>query len=163
MDDVPADDGPVLTVKIARTIILGFIAAVASCTNYSSRPQTVNPPILLGIVKEGSGHVITIAAQNVEVGFLGYRVYTGATEAASRDAAVSAGIDCPPVIVPNQAVEYTVEVKPNQATVTSGVTNRLCLAQTSVAAGQYVTMRALLFRDFTSLDSSISSNALVAP
>ncbi len=149
--------------KSLRTTIFGLAAAATACTNYSSRPQTVNPPILLGIVREGSGHVMTVSAQNVEIGFINYRVYVGATEDASRGAAVGAGVDCNPVILPNQAVEYTVEIKPDQTTVTAGVTNRLCLAQMSAATGQYITMRAILFRDFSSVDSSISSNAVVAP
>ncbi|MBI3394961.1 MAG: hypothetical protein HY042_03925 [Spirochaetia bacterium] len=150
---------------LTRIAAIG-LAVWASCTNYSTQQQTVNPPILTGISVEAPGHIITLAAQNIEPGFTGYRVFTGTSDSAARSAVVTSGTDCFLATLPNQPIQYVAEIKPNQVTVTpstSTTSTRLCAAPLQLVSGQYVAMRALIFRDFTSVDTSISSNTVIVP
>ncbi|MCE9596505.1 MAG: hypothetical protein K8S54_00925 [Spirochaetia bacterium] len=145
--------------SIAPLLLLAF------CTNYSSQKQIVNPPILTSIAVEGTGHVITMTAQNVELGFSGYRLYQGASDSAVRNADPLAGLDCSrPLAVPtNSGIAYQVEVKAGQSAISPGFPNRVCLVSLQLTSGTFVAMRSLILRDFLSLDTSISSNSLLVP
>ena len=58
-----------------RTILsmaLGAILACsAACTNFSAESQVINPPILFSVAAEDTGHIISLSAQNTELGFAG--------------------------------------------------------------------------------------------
>ncbi|MCB1173136.1 MAG: hypothetical protein KDK39_06210 [Leptospiraceae bacterium] len=134
-----------------------------ACTNYSSDPQIVSTPILLGVQTEGTGHILTVAAQNVEIGFLGYRLYQASSESALRALAVDNGTTCGPINTqPNASVEYIMEAKPGQTAVTAGTTNRVCAFNASLTSGNYVGVRSLIF-SLTAVGTSEISNALLIP
>ncbi|MCB1323960.1 MAG: hypothetical protein H7A21_01505 [Spirochaetales bacterium] len=144
--------------------LLSLVALCSlACTNYSSSPQIVNPPIILGIQAEGTGHIITVAAQNTELGFVSYRLFQGIDESAARTQ-TTGGTDCGPFnILPNDAVQYIIEVKPGQTAVTAGTTdNRLCAMATGLTSGRYVALRSLVF-NITSIGTSDPSNAVLVP
>ncbi|MBL8020902.1 MAG: hypothetical protein JNM27_14625 [Leptospirales bacterium] len=148
-----------------RSISILLFLTLASCTNYSSQKQLVNPPILTAIAVEGTGHVITMTAQNVEIGFSGYRLYQGTSDSAVRGADPLAGIDCsrPLAVATNAGVAYQVEVKAGQSAISPGFPNRVCVVPLQLTSGTYIAMRSLILRDFLSLDTSISSNSLLVP
>lgn len=133
------------------------------CTNYSSEPQIVNSPVLLGIQTEDTGHLITVAAQNLEIGFLGYRLYEGSDETAVRAIPVENGTDCGPFeLQPDAPVEYILEAKPNQTAVTPGQSNRVCAFNASLTTGRSIAIRSLIF-SVISVNTSDISNAIVVP
>lgn len=136
-----------------------------SCYNYSSQAQTVNTPILTAIAREGTGHIITMAAQNVEIGFGGYRLYQASSDSAVRALDALSGVDCsrPLAVLPNQAIPYVIEVKAGLATVSPGYTDRVCAVSLTLVPGTFVAVRALIFRDLFSFDTSLSSNSLLVP
>lgn len=146
-------------------VLLLFLLGALSmgCSNYSSEPQIVNPPIILGISREGSGHILTVAAQNTELGFFGYRLFESTTEDDARTQAADNGTDCGTLnVLPNNAIEYIIEVKPDQTTVSPGSTDRLCVVTRSLTAGRYVALRSLIF-NVTTITTSSSSNAVLVP
>ena len=145
------------------------------CTNYSAENPTVNPPILLGLTspqdttlaieKEGTGHILRVRALNQEIGFSGYRLYAAATDAAVRALGVDSGTDCGPLnLVPVSSIEYIIEAKPGQTTVTPGTTDsRLCAISTSLSSGQWILLRSLIFKSPTSVGTSNPSNSAQVP
>ncbi len=142
-----------------------LVLAFGACTNYSADTQKVNPPILTAIAREGTGHIITMAAQNTEIGFVGYRLFQGTTDAGVRNANALSGIDCsrPLAVLPNQGISYVIEVKPGQTAVSPGYTNRLCAISLTLTSGSLIAVRSLILRDLISVDTSISSNTLIVP
>lgn len=162
------------TLALAGMLVVGLLGVVG-CTNYSAEEPIVNPPILLGltsptdttlaIAAEGTGHILRVRAINQEIGFAGYRLYQASTDAAVRALSVDAGTDCGPLAVsPVSSVEYIIEVKPGQSTVTPGLTdNRLCAMNTTLVSGNYVLLRSLIFRSPVAVSTSIPSNSAVVP
>lgn len=151
-------------IALGAVLIFACITSFSRCTNYSSDTENINPPILLGIAIEGSGHLITVAAQNLEIGFLGYRLYEGLSEDAVRAANVDTGINCGPFnLTPDAALEYKIEVKPGQTAVTAGTTDyRLCAVNGSLTSGHYVMIRSLII-SLTTINTSDPSNVLYVP
>lgn len=156
-------------IQVARVRRPGFCLALAlalglaapGCTNYSSEQQTLNTPVLLGVTVESPGHLIQISAQNVEIGFTGYRMFTGTTAAEAQ--AATSGVDCGALnLAPNQSVFLFIEVKPNQNVVTPGASNRLCAVPAQLTSGQFVVIRALLFNALT-ISTGLPSNAAQVP
>lgn len=149
------------------------------CTNYSTSKQRTVPPILIsvsnltGISAIPSGYLITMRAGNPEIFFLGYRLYVGNTESASRNPAdLNQGFDCDGgiKIIPNQPLEYSAEVSPKTdglSAVNPGENaNRICKFTTTVTTGQYLTLRSLLRSQTTtgtSINISAPSNSLIVP
>lgn len=154
--------------RIARRVtlvtLLGLsLALLPACTNYTAETQTINAPIILGIQVEGTGHILTVAAQNAEIGFFGYRIYQGVSEAAVRSINPNNGTDCGALaILPNQAQNYVIEAKPGQTAPTAGTTNRICALPVALTRGGYVALRALGF-SISSVNTSLISNAVVVP
>ncbi len=152
----------------ALNLAIIFCASAISCTNYSSKPQTANPPIILSIAQEGTGHILTVSAQNAEIGFSGYELFQGISESAVRNAAKNSGVLCGSLAFnPNQAVNSIIEVKPGQTTASptvSGATNRLCAVPLLLTAGTFVALRSLITQNVAGgIGESISSNAVVVP
>ncbi|MBX7059655.1 MAG: hypothetical protein K1X75_16445 [Leptospirales bacterium] len=134
---------------------------LAACTNFSAEDNIINTPILMSITREGSGHLIQVQAQNAELGFIGYRLFTGASATAAQ--AASSGVDCGALnlLTTTAGIRY-IEAKPGQSSVTAGTTDRICAAPLTINAGDYVVMRATVF-DLAAIAQSNASNALQAP
>ncbi len=139
-------------------------SALFACTNYTAETQNINPPIILSIVAEGTGHLITVSAQNAEIGFFGYRLYQGTDESAVRAINPNNGTDCGALaILPEQALNYVIEAKPGQTAPTAGATdNRICALPVTLTSGSFVALRALGF-SISSVNTSVISNAVVVP
>lgn len=143
-----------------------FLPFTAGCTNYTSETPDVAIPILTGIEKSGSGHIIRMSAMNTEVGFVGYRLYNGGTEIHAQSPDDSIGIDCTSLSnLPNRAVEYyirvTMESKSYEADEDS--TEYLCTIPLTLSSGSWIAMRSLIFKNLGTLDKSEPSNALPVP
>lgn len=138
-------------------------ALLAGCTNYSAEQQTINPPIILSVVADNGGHLITVAAQNSELGFFGYRLYQSTSEAAVRGLNPNNGTDCGALaIVPDRAQNYVIEVRAGQVAPTAGTTDRICALPVSLTSGGFIALRALGF-SVTSINTSEISNAVIVP
>lgn len=156
-------------------LVLGFAFGNLVCTNYSADDPQVNPPIFLGLTSpqdttvaieaEGTGHILRVRALNQELGFSGYRLYAAATDAAVRALGSETGTDCGPLsLSPISSVEYILEAKPGQTAVTAGASgNRLCAFNTTLTSGQFVLLRALIFKSPTSVGVSHPSNSAQVP
>lgn len=144
--------------------VLVLIQAFPGCTNYSSEEKRVNPPILLGIQADGTGYLLTVAVQNTEIGFEGYRLYQGLSETEVRNKNDSEGVDCsvPLQAVPARAIPYTIEVKPDQIGPTAG-SDSLCNVPLTLVPGTVIALRSLIFENYFSSATSMSSNALIVP
>lgn len=148
--------------KLFCAVVL-ILSALPGCTNYTAETQNINPPIILSITAEGTGHLITVAAQNAEIGFFGYRLYQGVNEAAVRAINPNNGTDCGALaILPNQAQNYVIEAKPGQVAPTAGSIDRICAMPVTLTSGGVVAMRALGF-SISSVNTSEISNAVVVP
>lgn len=139
------------------------VLVIASCTNYSSEPFLINPPIILDIRQENGGHVIEVAAQNTEIGLVGYTLYERASEEAAQEAeGVEITCATPLLDLPNRAIIYSLEVRTDR-TMPLGEGARLCTLQTDLTSGNFVALRALVFENFATFRTSISSNAIQVP
>ena len=136
----------------------------AHCTNYSAETQNINPPIILTVTAEGTGHILTVAAQNAELGFFGYRLFQAPTEAGVRALNPTAGTDCGALAaVPNQAINYVLEAKPGQTAPSLSDTDvRICAFPVQLTSGSYIAVRALGF-SITTVNTSEISNAVIVP
>ena len=163
--------------------LLIFLASAGCVTNYSSDEQVVNPVVLLALTSEGNastsiqpegtGHVITTAAQNTELSFSGYRLFVGGSESEVINAAADSGVvDCGALaFTPNVDQNVIIEVKGSSSVTPSSelastddtTTSRLCAMEYLLTSGQYVGIRSLLFKDLTTEDTGISSNVMVVP
>lgn len=151
--------------RTALTLVafLTFVGLSGGCTNYSAEQQTINPPIILGITPDNGGHLITVAAQNGELGFFGYRLYQSTSEAGVRELNPNSGTDCGALaIVPDRAQNYVIEVRAGQVAPTAGTTDRICALPVSLTSGGFIALRALGF-SVTSINTSEISNAIVVP
>jgi hypothetical protein len=162
MDAVP-------NVIICNAAALVFILLIIgnNCTNYSSSDAVqVNIPIITLISKNGTGgHLIEMAAQNAEVGFAGYRVFQGATEQVVQTAAPETGTDCslPLYVLPTQGIPYRIEVDPLAGPPLVNTLNIVCTVHVSLTAGNYTAVRPLIYSNFYTITTGLSSNAVIVP
>lgn len=152
-----------------------LIGLLFGCTNYSvSKAKTV-PPILVAIIPISgvtSGYQIKMRVTNQEPFFAGYKLYVGADENAARNPSdlVNSGNSCTgaPGIIPNQPIEYYLEVAPSVASLPA-TGNRLCTYQTTLNPGEYISVRTLLLSITPSnqggnrINPSLPSNTLIVP
>lgn len=149
---------------VVRSAYCLLLFSLTRCFHYSTSEQTVNAPVLLGIERIASGHRLKVAAQNLEIGFAGYRLYEGASESEARSLDAPTQKDCGPFgTLPAQGVEYAMDIRVDRTTVEDGSVNHLCVFTHAATPGNYVVVRALLLRDLQSQATSIASNALIAP
>lgn len=140
--------------------LLGFFA----CTNYSVDSQIVNPPIITNIATHENGHLFTVAAQNIEIGFVGYRLFQGTSEDDARNEETAESFDCGPIdTVPTQAIDYFIEAQAGKITVDSDDTDFICVFNTTLTPGRYVVIRSLIVEDLVNTGTSIASNAVIVP
>jgi hypothetical protein len=142
------------------------ILFTAGCTNFTTDTPDINGPVLASIEKNSDSlYIIHVMARNQEIGFTGYRLYTGVTEKAAREAAAGNGFDCghPLTTLPNSAIVYKIEVTPDRVEPLPGTTDTLCTVPLRLTAGTWVALRSLFYKDFLSRDTSMSSNALLVP
>ena len=150
---------------------------VLGCTNYSVSKSKTVPPILVSIAPISGvtgGYTIKMRVTNQEPFFAGYKVYVGATENASRNPAdLNSGLDCKsgPSIIPNQPIEYVLEVAADVTTLPANGL-RLCtyqIANPALTAGQYISVRTLLLsiqpsnQGGNKINPSLPSNTLIVP
>ena len=136
-------------------------SAPYAITNFTSEPIAANIPIILSIEVDGDGHLVTIRAQNEEIVFSGYRLYTGASEAEARQQLT--GSDCSYF---SQAegvdhVEYVIEVRPGISEVSSS--SYLCFVSQALIPGEWVVLRALAFQNILEVTPGEPSNAVLVP
>jgi len=144
-----------------------------SCTNYSSNPIPINPVILLAppdgnssttkinaIEKTSTGHVLRVAAQNVELTFKGYRIYQAPTEDQVLKLPNDAGIDCGSLLqFPNTGIVYIMEASTNPLGLAT-----LCTFPISLTTGNYASIRTVYFNGIGVEDgTSLPSNAIKIP
>jgi hypothetical protein len=144
-----------------------------SCTNYSSNPIPINPVILLAppdgnssttkinaIEKTSTGHVLRVAAQNVELTFKGYRIYQAPTEDQVLKLPSDAGIDCGSLLqFPNTGIVYIMEASTNPLGLST-----LCTFPISLTTGNYASIRTVYFNGIGVEDgTSLPSNAIKIP
>ena len=150
-----------------------LIFYLISCTNYSSNPIPINPVILLApqdgnssttkidaIEKTSTGHILRVAAQNVELTFKGYRIYQAPTEDQVLKLPSNAGIDCSSLLqFPNTGIVYVMEASTNPLGFAT-----LCTFPVNLTTGNYVSIRAVYFRGVGVEDgTSLPSNAIKIP
>ena len=150
---------------------------VLGCTNYSVSKSKTVPPILVSIAPISGvtgGYTIKMRITNQEPFLAGYKVYVGATENASRNPAdLNSGLDCKsgPSIIPNQPIEYVLEVAADVTTLPANCL-RLCtyqIANPALTAGQYISVRTLLLsiqpsnQGGNKINPSLPSNTLIVP
>jgi hypothetical protein len=150
-------------------LILSF-----SCTNYSVSKSKIVPPILVSISSisgVAGGYQIKMRVTNQEPFFAGYRIYVGANDNAARNPSdLNSGYGCAsgPSIIPNQPIEYVLEVATDAATLPS-TSNRLCSYSATLTTGQFISVRTLLVSIQPSnqggnrINPSLPSNTLVVP
>jgi hypothetical protein len=150
-----------------------IILLLSYCTNYSSKPLPVNPVILLAppsgnststkinaIEKTSTGHILRVAAQNVELTFKGYRIYQAPTEEQVRNLPSTSGVDCSPLLeLPNSSKVYIMEASTNPLGLAT-----LCTFPVNLTSGFYVSIRVTYFTGIGQEDgTSMPSNALLIP
>lgn len=150
-----------------------FFFAYLYCTNYSSKPLSLHPVILLspisgssattqikGIEKTSTGHILRITAQNIEFTFKGYRIFQAPTEEGVFNLSSNSGVNCENFLqLPNTAVIYTVEASLNP----QGLAN-LCTFPVNLTSGYYVSIRIVYFIGIGIEDGVGSpSNVLLIP
>lgn len=147
---------------------------VYSCNNYSSDPFSVARPLLLAppsgttaageiaITTYGNGHSITVAAQNTEPVFSGYRVFEAATESEVLNALPESGTDCGALLQrPVFGQQYTIEVRTDSSAAQSST---LCIVPAVLTSGNYVSIRTVYFAGILNpVETGEPSNALVIP
>ena len=149
------------------TLILG-------CTNYSVTKSKTVPPILVSITAISgvtAGYTIKMRVTNQEPFFAGYKLYFAANENGARNPSdLNSGLSCTsgPAIIPNQPIEYVLEVATDVSTLPAN-SNRLCTYQTTLTSGQYISVRTLLVSIQPSnqggnrINPSLPSNTLIVP
>ncbi len=146
--------------------ILITSAFSAGCSNYTQETPTINPPVLTSIDKKRNNEfVLNIMANNTEIGFAGYRMYTGNTEKDAREAPAANGYECADSLanLPDRAIAYRIEVSPTRTQPSSESSNILCTITFTLTSGTWVAVRSLIYKDFLTKDTSMSSNALPVP
>ncbi len=143
------------------------------CTQYTSKPLSVNPAIILspisgsssttnikGIEKTSTGHILRLSAQNYELIFKNYRIYQAPTEEQVLNLPPSSGTDCGPLLeLPNTSKIYIVEASTNPQGLAT-----LCTFPINLITGNYVSIRVVFFNGIGQEDgTSLSSNAVLVP
>ncbi|MCS7204745.1 MAG: hypothetical protein NZ853_03530 [Leptospiraceae bacterium] len=148
-----------------------FLLLAISCTNYSSQKISINPVIILstiegssettkikGIERTSNGHILRVAAQNVEYTFKGYKLFQAPTEKEVFLLPKENGIDCVNFIQrPNYGIIYIMEVSENPR----GLAN-LCYFPINLTQGYFVSIRVVSFIGILENVSS-PSNAVKVP
>ena len=148
----------------ALATLIAFVSFAADCTNYSVDAQIVNPPLITKIESEDSGHLLTVAAQNIELGFVGYRMFQGSSEDDARNEETAESVDCGPIDTPpTAATDYFIEVKPDKLVVDAEDTDHICVFNYSLTPGRYIVLRSLIVQDLVNTGTSIASNAVIVP
>lgn len=150
-----------------------FFFVFLYCTNYSSKPLSIHPIILLspisgsssttqikGIEKTDTGHILRVSAQNIEFTFKGYRIFQASTEEEVFNLHPNTGIDCQNFLqLPNGSVIYTMEASLNP----QGLAN-LCTFPVNLTSGYYVSIRVVYYNGIGIEDGvGFPSNALLIP
>ncbi len=162
--------------RISFFIISSSSIFLLSCYNYSSNRIITNPPTLVGIATIATGHELRIRAGNAEAFFGGYTLYTGTTAFASRnpsDFSTGKGCVLPLNLLPNQPIEYSIEVTPNSGPLAAPGTgenqNRVCKIIATLTTGEFITLRSsVISLDLNSATKdiyvySMPSNTLQVP
>ncbi len=154
-------------------LLTNFIL-ILGCTNYSVSKSKTVPPILISITSisgVSGGYTIKMRVTNQEPFFAGYKLYFATDENSARNPAdLNSGLSCTsgPAIIPNQPIEYVLEVATDVATLPANG-NRLCTYQTTLTPGQYISVRTLLLSIQPSnqggnrINPSLPSNTLIVP
>lgn len=129
--------------------ILSIFLFQACTKNYSTNRIITTPPILIGITPIATGYELRLRAGNPEAFFGGYTLYTASTEFDSRnpsDFSVGKGCQLPLNLLPNQPVEYSIEISTNSgplATPADGENQRrVCKIVATLNSGEYLTLRS---------------------
>ncbi len=153
--------------------ILIFLLILNYCNNYSTRPLSINPLIILspisgsssttqiqGIERTSTGHILRVAVQNVELTFKGYRIFQAPTEEQVQNLNPNRGINCGNLIqIPNVPTIYTMESSTNPL----GIAN-LCVFPVDLISGYYASIRVVYFNGIGVEDGvSSPSNAVFIP
>ncbi len=154
-----------------KIIIIFFV--LLHCKQYTSKPLSVNPAIILsplsgsssttkiqGIEKTSTGHILRLAAQNYELTFKNYRIYQALTEDQVLNLPPSSGIDCGSLLeLPNTSKIYIVEASTNPLGLAT-----LCTFPINLTTGNYVSIRVVFFNGIGQEDgTSLPSNAILVP
>ncbi|MEM7179460.1 MAG: hypothetical protein AAF518_00995 [Spirochaetota bacterium] len=141
-----------------------------SCSNFTSEQFNTVPPLLISITANSdiNGYSVTVRANNPETFFVGYRLYIGNSDSEARNPAdLNTGTDCLGglAIIPNQPIEYTLDIDPDAAGSRGGVA---CTFATTVSSGQYISVRGLLLsiqpsQTNNTVSISLPSNSLIIP
>lgn len=157
-----------------KFLVFIFLIFSFACTNYSVSKSKTVPPILVSIAAISGvtgGYQIKMRVTNQEPFFAGYRLYLGANDNAARNPAdLNSGYGCAsgPAIIPNQPIEYVLEVATDAATLPAN-SNRLCSYSAPLTTGQYISVRTLLLSIQPSnqggnrINPSLPSNTLIVP
>lgn len=155
-----------------------YLIFTFACTNYSVNKSKSVPPILvsIGSIIDSSGSVISNAysvkmrVTNQELFFAGYKLYIANSESAARNPAdLTSGLNCTsgPALIPNQPIEYTLEIADDVTKLPSS--SRICTYQATLTSGQFISVRSLLLsiqpsnQGGNSINPSLPSNTLVVP
>lgn len=140
------------------------------CSNYTATKYNTVPPLLVSIAANSdiAGYSITVRANNPEIFFVGYRLYVGNSDGEARNPAdLTSGYNCASglAIIPNQPIEYTLDIDPDTAATRGGVA---CTFAANVTTGQYISIRGLLLsiqptQTNNSFSLSLPSNSLIIP
>ncbi len=158
--------------KINKTIIF-FLIIHIYCSNYTSKPLAINPPLILstisgssnstqitGIEKTSTGHILRVAAQNTEYTFKTYRIFQASSENEVLSQTDSSGIDCSYLIqLPNTANIQIMEASLNPLGLAT-----LCVFPINLTTGSYVSLRAVYISNLDqTTKTSLPSNAVIVP
>ncbi len=157
-----------------KYLVYLYLFLSLSCTNYSVSKSKTVPPILVSIGSISgvtSGYQIKMRVTNQEPFFAGYKLYVGPNENAARNPSdLNSGFSCTsgPAIIPNQPIEYVLEIASDASTLPANG-NRLCTYQTTLKSGEYIAVRTLLVSIQPSnqggnrINPSLPSNTLIVP
>ncbi|TGK00592.1 hypothetical protein EHO59_11600 [Leptospira semungkisensis] len=129
--------------------IFSILLLILSCNNYSSNRIITNPPTIIEVSPIATGYELRLRAGNPEAFFGGYTLYVGATSDASRNPSdFASGFPCqkPLALIPNQPIEYSIEVSPTAGPLAvpgAGENQkRVCKIVATLSSGQYITLRS---------------------
>ncbi|TGK06145.1 hypothetical protein EHO60_16250 [Leptospira fletcheri] len=139
-------------VRVFPFLFLAATLSLSGCAKtYSTTPIVTATPTIIGITAIATGYEIRLRAGNAEFLFNGYTLYTGSTSFASRnpsDFSTGAACQLPLNLIPNQPIEYSIEVSPTAGPLavvpanSSQNPNRVCKIVATLTSGQYVTLRS---------------------
>ncbi|EMY79112.1 putative lipoprotein [Leptospira weilii serovar Ranarum str. ICFT] len=136
--------------RLYLLFLLPVFSFLLGCPHYSTTRLISTPPTLISVIPIASGYELRMRAGNPELLFSGYRLYVGNTENESRfPSGLDSGIECVNGIlniIPNQPLEYSIELSPNDGPLaaigTGENANRICKMNVTLSSGQYLTLRS---------------------